>query len=140
MDTPTLPPGLPYLGKEMNFQATRSSGPGGQHVNKVSTRVELRFNIPASELLSEQQKEVLLRKLSGKLTKEGELIVSSEETRSQKRNKEDCISKFYELLGQALKPPKKRLRTRPTAASRKKRLEGKKQQAEKKARRKFRGE
>jgi ribosome-associated protein len=140
MDTPTLPPGLPYLGKEMNFQATRSSGPGGQHVNKVSTRVELRFNIPASELLSEQQKEVLLRKLSGKLTKEGELIVSSEETRSQKRNKEDCISKFYELLGQALKPPKKRLRTRPTAASRKKSLEGKKQQAEKKARRKFRGE
>ena len=140
MDATALPPGLPDLEKELSFQATRSSGAGGQHVNKVSTRVELRFNIPGSELLSEQQKDILLRKLSGKLTKEGELIISSEETRSQKRNKEDCIRKFYEMLAQALKPKKKRLRTKPTAGSRKRRLQNKQQQAEKKARRKFRGE
>ncbi len=124
------------FGQEFEFQATPSGGPGGQHVNKVSTSVELRFNVQASQLLNEEEKKLVLKKLKNKINKEGELIVVSRSSRSQAQNKEKAIVKFYKLLASALKKPKKRVPTRPTKASKERRLEKKKKQAEKKAKRK----
>lgn len=121
---------------EIVFSASRSSGPGGQNVNKVSTKVELRFNIPNSNLLSDSEKEILLEKLKNKVNKEGDLILVSQEERSQIKNKEKVLQKFYELINEALTPPKKRKPTKPSKASKKKRLEEKKIIAEKKSQRK----
>ena len=121
---------------ELIFNATRSSGPGGQHVNKVSTRIELRFDIQASNLLSDEEKSNLISKLAGRISKEGILILVSQTERSQLDNKRKAIEKFYKLIGKALTPAKERRVTRPTAASRTKRLETKHLHSEKKARRK----
>lgn len=121
---------------ELHFSSSRSSGPGGQHVNKVNTRIELRFHIPDSELLSDKEKEILLHKLKNKINKDGELIIVSQEDRSQFKNKETAIEKFINLLKEALTPVKKRRATRPTRASNKRRLEGKKLVSEKKTQRK----
>lgn len=126
---------LPDLSSEFVFQTSRSSGPGGQNVNKVSSRVELRFDVPNSALLDDAQKELLLRRLASKLTSNGVLLVASQEDRSQHRNKEIVVARFYELLQQALKPVKKRRATRPTRASVERRIQLKKQQGEKKTRR-----
>ncbi len=122
--------------KELVFIATRSSGPGGQHVNKVSTRVELRFNIPESSLLTEDQKLIILTRLKNKITDDGTLIIVSQESRSQFKNKEKVLEKFYQLLQKALKPVVKRIPTKPTAGSKKKRLDYKKKLSEKKLKRK----
>jgi ribosome-associated protein len=122
--------------KELVFTATRSSGPGGQHVNKVSTRVELRFNIPESSLLTEDQKLVILTRLKNKITDDGTLIIVSQESRSQLKNKEKALEKFYQLIQKALKPVVKRIPTKPTAGSKKKRLDYKKKLSEKKTKRK----
>jgi ribosome-associated protein len=121
---------------EFRFQTSRSSGPGGQHVNKTESRVELFFNIDASTLLADEEKERLQRKLKKRINADGELIITSESTRSQIRNKEDCIKKFYELIEKALTVEKKRIATRPSLAARKKRLETKRLQSEKKQLRK----
>lgn len=121
---------------EFRFQTSRSSGPGGQHVNKTESRVELFFNIEASTLLAEEEKERLQRKLKKRINADGELIITSESSRSQIRNKEDCIKKFYELIEKALTVEKKRIATRPSLAARKKRLETKRLQSEKKQLRK----
>ncbi|MFP4288469.1 MAG: alternative ribosome rescue aminoacyl-tRNA hydrolase ArfB [Bacteroidota bacterium] len=121
---------------ELTFNASRSSGAGGQHVNKVSSRVELRFCIPESETLSYEQKEVLLEKLSNRLTKDQCLIITSEKTRSQHKNRKDCIDKFRTLIIQSLTPPKKRISTKPSFRSRMKRKENKMRHAQKKADRK----
>jgi ribosome-associated protein len=122
--------------RELVFTATRSSGPGGQHVNKVSTRVELRFNISESSLLTEDQKLVILTRLKNKITDDGTLIIVSQESRSQFKNKEKVLEKFYQLLQKALKPVVKRIPTKPTAGSKKKRLDYKKKLSEKKLKRK----
>jgi len=121
---------------ELNFTATRSGGPGGQHVNKVSTKVEIRFNIRESDLLSNEQKEILLLKLDNKVTNEGELIVTSQATRSQIENKEKAIEKCLDLIRNALLPAKKRKPTKPSKAAIKKRLEEKRKLGEKKEKRK----
>lgn len=126
---------IPDLENEFVFQTSRSSGPGGQNVNKVSSRVELRFDVLNSVLLTEEQKELLMKKLAPKLTSEGILLVASQETRSQLENKELAVKKFYKLLKAALKPVKKRKQTRPTRASQERRLQKKKLQAEKKVQR-----
>ncbi|TVQ87681.1 MAG: aminoacyl-tRNA hydrolase [Bacteroidetes bacterium] len=120
---------------EASFRASRSSGAGGQHVNKVSSRVELRFDIQASAWLSDEQKSRLIEKLASRITRQGELILVSDKTRSQHKNKEDCVERFKELLNQAFKPGKKRVPTRPSKASRLKRIEKKKQHAQKKEQR-----
>lgn len=125
-----------YFLPELRFQTARSSGPGGQHVNKTESRVELYFHVEGSALLSQEEKERILQKLQKRINAEGELMVSSERTRSQARNKEDCIAKFYDWIEKALPIPKKRIRTRPSSASVKKRLEAKRLQSEKKALRK----
>lgn len=120
---------------ELSFRASRSSGAGGQHVNKVSSRVELRFDVAGSSWLTDNQKSRIEEKLASRITGQGELIVISEKSRSQHQNKEDCIERFLELLNQALKIEKKRVPTRPSKSSRHKRLERKKQHSLKKEQR-----
>lgn len=133
-----LPPLDAFL-PELQFQTARSSGPGGQNVNKVESKVELRFRPAASALLSEEQRQRVLEKLASRLTSEGELIVTSQEDRSQQRNKELALQKFYELLTKALHRPKARKATKPSAGAVRKRLESKKKNSEKKANRRFDG-
>jgi ribosome-associated protein len=123
--------------KEFIFTASRSSGPGGQNVNKVSTKVELRFDVYHSDLLSEEEKEILRIRLQKKISAEGFLIIVSQSERTQLKNKEKTIEKFNTLIWKALTPVKKRRPTRPTAAAKEKRIEAKKMQGEKKARRKL---
>jgi ribosome-associated protein len=110
---------------EFIFQATRSSGPGGQNVNKVSSKVELRFNYLSSALLDEAEKTVVAKQLSNKINNEGEIVLTAQTDRSQLKNKEIVIEKFYSLLEKALTPRKKRYKTRPTKGSVEKRLESK---------------
>lgn len=124
------------LHNELTFKATRSSGPGGQHVNKTSTRIELYWSLHNSLAFSEDQKIRLGEKLHNRLTKDNILILASGQTRSQFKNKEQVIKRFFELLEEALTPPKKRKKSKPTYASKVKRLQSKKQHAEKKASRK----
>lgn len=125
-----------YFEPELQFSSSRSSGPGGQHVNKVNTKIELRFHIPSSELLSEEEKSILLQKLKNKINKEGELLIVSQEDRSQLKNKEIAIRKFISLLIDVLTPKKKRKVTKPSKASIQKRLVNKKLVSEKKIQRK----
>ncbi len=120
------------LETEMVLSATRSSGPGGQNVNKVNTQVELRFSVKNSNLFSDDEKDRIFLKLKNKINSEGELILTSQTARTQLDNKENVIEKFYELIEKALTIQKKRLKSRPTIASRLKRLESKKSQALKK--------
>jgi len=124
------------FGKEFRFNTSRSSGPGGQHANKVETSVELRFDVQNSELLNQEEKERLLEKLSSKITKEGELIITAESKRSQVKNKEIAVEKFYTTLEKALKKRKKRKPTKPTKAAKEKRLQKKKKRADIKSKRK----
>jgi ribosome-associated protein len=121
---------------EFVFQASRSGGPGGQNVNKVSSKVELRFHIANSVLLNEEEKTIIAEKLINKINNLGELILVSQTERSQLQNKEKVIEKFYFLIKKALTPRKKRLNTKPTKASVEKRLESKRVQAKIKANRK----
>ena len=121
---------------EFTFSASRSSGPGGQNVNKLNTRVELRFNIISSALLTNEEKEILQNKLASKITAEGEIILVSQSERSQLKNKEKVTTKFYNLLIRTLRPAKKRIPIKPPQALVEKRLEEKRLQAEKKERRK----
>jgi len=114
------------LQKELSFAATKSSGPGGQNVNKVNTRVELRFSILNSALLTEDQKEIILLKLANRINQNHELILTSDTERSQLRNKDKVTELFLELIEKALTPAKKRRKTKPTKASKQKRLEQKK--------------
>ncbi len=116
---------IPDLSPEFQFLTSRSSGPGGQNVNKVNSKVELRFDIPNSDLLPDEQKEILLKKLATKITSEGILSIVSQCDRSQLANKEDAIEKFYLLISKALKPVIRRKKTRPTKSSVEKRLTGK---------------
>ncbi|TGE05396.1 alternative ribosome rescue aminoacyl-tRNA hydrolase ArfB [Hymenobacter fodinae] len=129
-----LPPADALL-PELQFQTSRSSGPGGQNVNKVESRVELRFSIPSSQLLTDEQKQTLLQKLASKLTTEGELLIAAQEDRSQLRNKEIALQKFYDTLRKALHKPKARKATKPSQGAVRQRLESKKKHGDKKANR-----
>jgi ribosome-associated protein len=119
--------------KEMQFQTSRSGGAGGQNVNKVASKVELRFHVEESELLTDEEKSLVHSKLANRINNDGYLQVICQDERSQLQNKELCIQRFYELLRQALVKQKKRRATRPTRSSVKQRLESKKRQAQKKA-------
>ena len=122
--------------QELNFKAIRSSGSGGQHVNKVSSKVELTFNLMESFVFSEEQKERLQKKLQHRLTKERILILQCDENRSQHKNKELVIKRFLELIRAGLIIPKKRIPTKIPKAVIRKRLKNKRNLSDKKANRK----
>lgn len=116
---------LPFL----RFQTSRSSGAGGQNVNKVETKVTLLFDVAAATLFSEVEKIRLRKRLSNRLQAEGLLQVTNQETRSQLRNKELALQKLVELLSDALKTEKPRKATKPSKAAVQRRLDAKRQQA-----------
>ena len=117
---------------EVKGTLIRSSGPGGQHVNKVATAVQLRFNAKNSGNISEEVYNRLRTIAGSKLTKDGNLIIVSREHRSQSRNRQVALEKLISLLQQAAKRPKRRTPTRPSQASVEKRLRNKRLQSEKK--------
>ena len=123
--------GISFL-PELSFKTSRSSGKGGQHVNKVESRVELNFNVLESQLLTEEQKQLILERLHNRIDKEGVLQITVQKERSQYLNKAAAIEKFYELLEKALKKKKKRKPTKISEAAKQKRLKEKKELSEKK--------
>jgi len=111
---------------ELTFSAVRSSGPGGQNVNKVSTKVSLEFNVDKSPSLNDEQKELIKRRLAGRISGEGIFRVSSQKTRQQATNREDAVRRFSGLLAGALQKKKVRRDTGVPKASKQERLEEKK--------------
>ncbi|MFV0566367.1 MAG: alternative ribosome rescue aminoacyl-tRNA hydrolase ArfB [Flavobacteriaceae bacterium] len=120
---------------ELSFKAIRSSGAGGQHVNKVASKVELAFNLTASEVLDVEQKTLLSEKLQSKLTKNGMLILQCGDSRSQHKNKALVINRFFELLERKLKVDKIRVPTKVPRSVIKKRLKSKQHLSDKKTNR-----
>ncbi len=122
-----------FFDSELQFRFSRSSGPGGQHVNKTSTRAELRWDVLNSELLTEDEQAKIMEKLVSWINRDGELLISAQESRSQADNKETARNKFYSLLKDCFRPVKKRVKTKPTAASQTKRLYEKKKLSQRKS-------
>jgi ribosome-associated protein len=120
------------LGKEITFSTSRSSGPGGQNVNKVNTKVTLKFDVWQSQILTDEEKEVLKTKLSSRLTNDGVLILSSQDKRSQLENKENVIRKFDKVLAKAFEKKKARKATKPSKGAVQSRIKKKKEHSEKK--------
>ncbi|MFC4723137.1 alternative ribosome rescue aminoacyl-tRNA hydrolase ArfB [Geojedonia litorea] len=121
---------------ELNFKAIRSSGAGGQHVNKTASKVELTFSLMDSSVLNDEQKSMLKRSLSKRLTNDNVIILQCDESRSQHKNKTLVIDRFLKLIKDGMVVPKKRKKTKVPKAVKLKRLKSKKQTAEKKAKRK----
>jgi ribosome-associated protein len=109
---------------------SRSGGPGGQNVNKTSTKAEVRFVLAEADWLSPERRALLAEKLAHRLTRAGELVVASEKHRSQKDNLEECFTKIEALLAAALRPVRARKATRPTKASQRRRVDDKKRRGD----------
>jgi ribosome-associated protein len=120
---------------EVTYKATRSSGPGGQHVNKTSTRVELYWNLEESQAVSDAERALLRTALENRINREGQLILSASRTRSQLKNKREVTDKFIKLLERKVQPPRVRKKTRTPASVKRKRLKDKRVASEKKANR-----
>ncbi len=114
---------------ELEITASRSSGPGGQHVNTSDTRIQVRWNIPTTTAVGEVRRERLLTVLSSRLTAAGDLILACDNNRSQRRNRQEVLQRLAGIVRTALVPPRPRKKTRPTAAARRRRLEAKRRQA-----------
>ncbi|UCG88743.1 MAG: aminoacyl-tRNA hydrolase [Gemmatimonadota bacterium] len=123
---------------ELRFRAGPASGPGGQHVNRSSTRIEVRWDISSSPSISDSQRELLLRKLAARIDSSGVLRVTAEDQRSQLRNREAAIGRLNDLVIEALDEPPPRKKTRPPAAATEKRLAEKRRRSELKRERRFR--
>jgi ribosome-associated protein len=117
---------------ELNFRFVRASGPGGQNVNKVASAVELRFDVLGSRSLPEPVRLRLLHLAGRRLTADGELTIFAQRFRSQERNRADAVQRLQTLIRRAAEIPKIRKSTRPTRAARRRRLEGKRHQSDKK--------
>ncbi len=117
---------------ELEFEFVRSSGPGGQNVNKVATAARLRFDVRASAALAEEAKERLLALAGRRATKEGEIVLLGQKHRTQEKNRQDVITRLEDLVARALVEPRKRRPTRPTRAAGARRLRDKKMRAERK--------
>ncbi|MBK9981134.1 MAG: aminoacyl-tRNA hydrolase [Saprospiraceae bacterium] len=124
------------LRAELEFRTSRSSGAGGQHVNKTETKVEALLDVKASPGLNEDEKKLVFEKAINRINDEGILSITSQKSRSQLDNKENAIEKLQQILLKALTPVTKRIRTKPSKSSVEERLEEKKIQAEKKEGRK----
>lgn len=114
---------------EIGYRASRSGGPGGQHVNTSSTRVELVWNVTESHALTTPQRDRILTRLAGRISGEGILSIASSSTRSQHRNRQEVTERFAELVRDALHVPKRRKKTMPSRAAREARLRAKKQRS-----------
>lgn len=134
-------PGVSVALSELEFSAVRSSGPGGQNVNKVNSKVVLRWTLADSQSLSADTMRILGVRLEPQLTRTGDLVIASDRYRSQERNKADCIEKFQELLAAVLTPRKRRRKSKPSKGQRQARLSAKKQRSTtKQFRKKFSGD
>lgn len=120
---------------ELQFDFVRSSGPGGQNVNKVASAVQLRFDVRNSPSLTDPMRRRAERLAGNRLTNDGEIIITASTSRSQKRNREKAVDLLVDLLREAARPPKIRRKTKPTAASKRRRLENKRHRGEVKKRR-----
>jgi ribosome-associated protein len=125
-----ITPAISLDDNEIKLDFIRSSGPGGQNVNKVATAVQLRFDVAASPALSEAVKARLRASQPGSVSSEGVLIIDARRFRSQKANRQDALNRLIELIVRASEEPRVRHRTRPTRASRERRLELKRQRGQ----------
>lgn len=125
---------------EIDLAYARSGGPGGQHVNRTASKVQLRWNLRESGALTEPQRAWLTIRLASRLSTEGELIVASERHREQSRNVDDAVQRFAQILREGLKRPKRRKKTRPSRASRERRLKDKKRRSDQKRQRRHTGD
>ncbi|GAB4049688.1 alternative ribosome rescue aminoacyl-tRNA hydrolase ArfB [Spirosoma litoris] len=123
------------LQPELQYQFARSGGAGGQNVNKVATKAELRFDVRNSLLLTDDERAILEEKLATKLTTEGELVLTHQTERTQLANKEKVTKKFYRLIEKAFEVPKPRKATKPSKASIEERIAQKKQKSDTKVNR-----
>lgn len=124
---------------DFEFRYVRSGGPGGQHVNKVSTKVELRFKLAASQALDPAQKRRLCEAFPSLVTSAGDFVVTSDRHRSQRLNQQDALDKLAERLRGIRLPPRRRIATRVTKSAKRRRLESKRHRAEIKKRRRAAG-
>jgi ribosome-associated protein len=125
-----ITPQLAIDENELDFDFVRSSGPGGQNVNKVATAVQLRFDLVHSPSLPESVRQRAMQLASNRLTNDGVLIITASSERSQLRNREQAVEQLVDLLRRAAKPPKIRRKTKPSAAAKRKRLEKKRRRSE----------
>jgi ribosome-associated protein len=118
---------------EMEFSYVRSSGPGGQNVNKVNSKAQLHWNIRQSPSIPDEVRARFIETFGARISDEGTVLVTSDRHRDQPRNREDCIEKLHEMLRQVWTPPRKRKKTKATRGSQRRRLDSKKRHGEKKA-------
>ena len=125
-----ITPGIAVREAEIKLDFIRSSGPGGQNVNKVATAVQLRFDVFSSPSLPEDVRRRLARIAGKRVSKEGVLLIDARRFRTQGRNRQDAVERLVQWIRRAAEKPKKRIKTRPTSSSRERRLEGKRQRSD----------
>ena len=140
LTTMFVPPNIRLTDDELKFTFVRSSGPGGQNVNKVNSKAVLRWNVLASPGLPDAARARFLSRFGARLTEAGDLLVTSQRFRDQKRNEEDCLEKLRAMLAAVAHPPKRRRKTKPTRASIERRKEQKRETSHKKQGRRWQGD